>query len=322
VSSGTFIGFYMGRGFWVGRPLDLFDEKSDDQLRGIIPEIVSTYSHALFDAAACIDGLLLLRVNHLAASVPNMGDPRQFEASTLWWREHLDYANALQLLVESESRKCSDSNDMDSAALSISNTCRVEIRDGFVRSQSFERGRNLLTVRRETLEWISGRRIGDRPAELRDTTWSVVERVSSKAISKAMARFASTVHDSDRIKLLSTIVQAKTAHAEGHFSTAFILFWFAIESSVRSIIQNLNKTPKNSPIITAIEKLLELGEIDQDLANELQELRVIRNKLAHAPGSTICTPTQSGRAANAAVAMSAHRSELQLTIGWNTSVQF
>ncbi|MEN5264738.1 hypothetical protein [Stenotrophomonas sp. TWI587] len=104
----TFIGFYMGEGFWVDRPIDFNDPQHDHRLSGIIPAIIMSYRDDAFELHACVDGLLLLRINHLATAVPDMSNPSLLETSVLWWREHLDFANALQLLIESESRKCDE----------------------------------------------------------------------------------------------------------------------------------------------------------------------------------------------------------------------
>lgn len=110
----TFIGFYMGDGFWVDRPIDFNDPQHDHRLSGIIPAIIMSYRDDAFELHVCVDGLLLLRINHLATALPDMSNPSLLETSVLWWRGRLDFANALQLLIESESRKCDESNDVDS----------------------------------------------------------------------------------------------------------------------------------------------------------------------------------------------------------------
>lgn len=318
----TFIGFYMGEGFWVDRPIDFNDPQHDHRLSGIIPAIIMSYRDDAFELHVCVDGLLLLRINHLATAVPDMSNPSLLETSVLWWREHLDFANALQLLIESESRKCDESNDVDAMALSMEETCRVCLSDGRALSRTANRGRNLLTVRSETLDWIGGGRRGDRPTELCDTAWWVWGRVALGAISKAVARFRTTVDHRDRVKLLSMIVQAKTAHSEGHYATAFVLFWFAIESSVQSIASVSQGSARTPKVHEAVDQLLAAGLIDADLAHELHSLRQLRNAIMHQPGRAICTPSDSGRAAQAAVTISTFKSGLDLVMGWQTTVQF
>jgi len=113
----TYVGFHVQDGFWVGERLDLQDPELATRLKGIVPEITVYSATERFKALVCIDGLILLRVQHLAGSVPNMADPAEFDASVLWWREHLDYANTFQVCLESESSKCGGSSEIELAAL-------------------------------------------------------------------------------------------------------------------------------------------------------------------------------------------------------------
>jgi len=322
MTESAFIGFYMGEGFWIDRLLNLDDPQNDARLGGIIPEIIMSTGNEHFDVHVCVDGLLLLRIDHLAAAVPDMSNPLHLDASVLWWREHLDFANAFQLLIESESCKCEDSNDVDAVALSMNQTCRVYMGAGLALSRTASRGRNLLTVRSETLNWIRGDRLGDRPTELSDSAWLVWRRLTRRAVTNAVGRFKDTVTDRNRVKLLSMIVQAKTAHADGHYATAFVLFWFAIESSVLSLANEIHKGPKRLKCYEAVALLQANRAIDLELANELHSLRTLRNEIMHEPGRTICTPCDSGRAAVAAITMTTFKSGLEMVMGWQTTAEF
>lgn len=318
----TFIGFYMGEGFWIDHPLNLDDPRHDARLKGIVPEIIMVTRQEHFGVLVCVDGLLMLRINHLAAAVPDMSSPAGLDTSVLWWREHLDFANAFQLLIESESRKCEDSNDIDAVALSMDQTCRVYMGTDRALSRTSNRGRNLLTVRSETLEWISGGRRGYRPTELCDSAWWIWGRVTQAAIANAIARFQLAVTDRNRIKLMSMIVQAKSAHADGHYATAFVLYWFTIESVVLALA---NETYQGSRPLTsyqAIKLLVAETTIDVALGDDLHNLREMRNRIMHEPGNTICTPSDSGRAALAAVTMITFRSGLELVMGWQTRAHY
>lgn len=66
-----FIGFYSAEGFWVDERIDLFDEENSRRLVGIVPEISVRMDSEKFSAAVCVDGLMLLRIKHLAANMPS-----------------------------------------------------------------------------------------------------------------------------------------------------------------------------------------------------------------------------------------------------------
>lgn len=79
--SEKFIGFYTAEGYWVDEVIDFRDRDSSAKMLGIVPQIVAWEANDRFQAAVCVDGLMLLRMNHLAETAPDMGSAGTFRES-------------------------------------------------------------------------------------------------------------------------------------------------------------------------------------------------------------------------------------------------
>lgn len=319
----TYVGFHVHDGFWVDERLDLRNPEQADRLRGIVPEIAVSSAKERFKAIVCIDGLILLRMQHLAGAVPNMANPAEFDASVLWWREHLDYANTLQVFLESESIKCDRSSDLELAALSLSDTCRVGFRQLCAVNRVADRGRSFMDVRSATVQWIASGMTDALPVDIRDPEWGPWRCVSRDAISRALHRFETAVADPDRVRWLSFVAQAKTAFFQGNFMVSCILLWFVIESALNA--WHAEQFPQRAapPSVAAtIKQLMAVGVLTPQFGADLTALRQLRNRLMHEPGSTQCLPSNCVLAAQAATDLAARGTDLDLVLRWEASAQF
>lgn len=320
----TYVGFHVGEGFWVNAPLDLQDPVQAGRLRGIVPEIAISSITDRFKVIVCLDGLTLLRMQHLADSIPDIANPAQFDDSVLWWREHLDYANALQTCLESASIQCSESSDIELEALSLTDTCRVGFRGMMPIRAVAERGRSLMDMRRETTEWIAGGMSQTPPAEVRNPEWKPWRSMSPQTIRHALRTFEAASASPDRVKWLSFIAQAKTAFVRGNYIVAFVLLWFVIESVLNAWEAEHLSASGNSHVSSArmIQQLAAAGYIDSEMQSELGVLRKLRNQLMHQPSSTPCLPYECARAAQTALRLSLGHTDLNLMLKWQASTQF
>jgi hypothetical protein len=320
-----FIGFYSSEGFWVDKRIDLFDEENSYRLTGIIPEISVRMDSERFSAMVCVDGLMLLRIRHLAANMPRISDPRRFEEAVRWWEEHVDYANALQFFIESESIKCPESGEAVLSALSLHETCRVGFVGEMPVRQNHSEGRSLVAARYAAANWIRAGRVGHPPMEAVSfgvANWTVL---SERSVITALEKFEKAVANPCLVKQLSFIAKAKTAYARNDFPVAFTLLWFVIESAAKEILAN-SLGSKDARHKSANGVFLDLKAeclISEDQFERLDDLRKrVRNKLIHESGSATCLPSDCVAASQAALDLAVRDQSFGIVAKWSSGVEF
>jgi hypothetical protein len=319
----TFLGFYPADGFWVGKRIDLWNPECGSSLEGIVPKIVVWSETERFKVAVCVDGLMLLRMKHLEAVVPDVGDPRLFNESVAWLNELFDYANALQLCIESESIKCGNSSDVSAVAVINAETCRVGFSDGKPVNRTYENKRSLMSARSEAIMWVLREKDGPAPLEAILPGWSPWQVVSKEAIELAICRFAQVVVDTDLVKWLSFMAKAKTAYAKNDYAVAFMLLWFVIESATKTIWSAQSGRRDSERSMFEIAKELQTqGVIDADTAERISKVRQVRNKLMHEPGKVICLPQDCVDAAVIAIRLATRNSTGNFSFKWESSASF
>ena len=317
-----YVGFYGAHPFWVGNRIDVYDPEQAKRLRGIIPDVVVKLETERFKAAICVNGLMLLRVEHLAQSIPPIGDPTQFQQSALWMDEHLDYANAMQLCVESESIKCPASYEVLSTATRAKEICKVGMIGGAAVNVSFEHERSQAVVMHELSAWTATDAKSPSPLEVNG--WRLPhEFIGIEAAQRALENFSIIARDGQQVRWLSYLVKAKTAYADNDYRMSFVLSWFVIESSVRwlwkTITSGKQKPPKAELTIAAL--CIE-GVISEQTKLCLTRLRQLRNKLMHEPAETICQPDECKAAGQAVLDLALRNSNIALISCWRSGVQF
>ncbi len=98
---------------------------------------------------------MLLQIEQLAQSMPSISDPTLFHQSALWIDKHLDYANAMQLCLESESIKHANSSTALTTAIRAKDICKVGMLDDVAVNISFENGRTQATVMQDLSAWVT-----------------------------------------------------------------------------------------------------------------------------------------------------------------------
>ncbi len=319
-----FVGSYTDGGFWVDEAIDPWDDENSRKLVGIIPDPVARLDGERCRAFVCVDGLMLLHVKHLEQSRPDMGDPSTFEDAVNWWNEHLDYANALQLCMESESIKPGIGAEVVAAAVTHFDTCRV----GFIGDEAVNRNhtsrRSIVDARSETARWIAMGRQGPAPLDAISSGWATWRVISKDVVLAALRRFDVVSRCPDLVQHLSFIAKAKSAYMKNDYKVAFTLLWFVIESSAKSLAPALKSRAGKFPSMSDVLRRLRAdGLINEDLFDLIDTLRnEVRNRLIHEPGSTVCLPKHCMMAAKAAIDLAARGAGLDLILKWETGSEF
>lgn len=295
-----YIGFYDEKGFWVEDWLDVDDPTDRRKLNGIIPDPVIWHRTPKFSAVICVDGLMLLHISELAKTRPSMSDPDQIAEAVQWWDEHMDYANVMQLYIESESIACPDSGEISFCAVSMEDTCRV----GFIGQNPVRKNHtnklSLMAARCTSF-------IGTYSTPSHDIgTWSSFTKVKAATIKNALQHFEQAIENPELIKRLALIAKAKFAFSNHDFRGSFTMIWFVVESSLKQL-WDLHKTVHNSKKPTVGDMLKNLnssGTISPDLFALLDDLRDrVRNKLMHQPVTTVCMPLDCHKVADGAMGL-------------------
>lgn len=318
-----YLGFYCAQPFWVGRRIDIYDAAQAQCLRGIIPEVAVELTTEHIKAAICVNGLMLLRVEHLARTTPAIGDPTQFSQSALWMDEHLDYANAMQLCLESESIKHPDSYEAMATATRAKSVAKVGLLDGIASNISFERGRMQTAVMQDLSAWIAGD--AQYPSPLEAAGWRVPhEVINLDAARCALEAFSIIARNQQQVRWLSYLLKAKTAYADNDYRMSFVLSWFVIESSVRWCWKAAHPEQKkpNMAVSRMIADLCVDGVISEKFKSRLEGLRVHRNALMHDPADTICQPDHCQDVGQAAIDLAVRDANIALVTAWESDVQF
>ena len=321
--SEKFIGFYSADGFWVDKQIDLMDRDSSAKLIGIVPEIAAWEENDRFKAAVCVDGLMLLRMKHLADTAPKIGNAVAFNESVAWLDELFDYANVMQLCIESESIKCGKSAEVPAVAVLNSETCTVGFIDDQPVNRSHESSRSLSCARYEVASWVARGMKGPAPLEATSSAWTSWQVVSKDAVEAALKKFSEVSKDADMVKWLSFFAKAKTAFANNDYRVSLTLLWFVIESASKMLWREQGrKVDRNTSMASITRGLKELGQLSQDMVDRLDRTRAIRNMLVHEPGSTWVLPGQCMEAAGLVVDLIEHDRPFGFRFKWGSSARF
>lgn len=322
-----FVGFYSAEGFWVGERVDVLDVENEYRLAGIVPEISVWHDAERFSAAVCVDGLMLLHVRELAAMIPAMGDPVQFEASIRWWGEHIDYANAMQICLESESiAHTPKSSEIVSAAVWQAETVRVGFQDGMPVRRALSMGASMIATRFEAANW--SREEGNPPVEAISTGWTNWNVVPEDVIVSGLAKFERVCSDSVLVRRLSYVAKAKSAFGRNDFVVAFTLLWFVIESAAKDLLaqsvpgKSAVKSGRHQKFHDIVAELKFAGAISDNLFSLLEHCRKLRNRMMHQSESTVCMPSDCRLAADAAVTLAVRDASLDIQTKWLCGVEF
>ncbi|WP_329835441.1 hypothetical protein [Stenotrophomonas geniculata] len=316
------LGFHSAYPFWLGQRVNIYDPEQNQCLLGIIPEVKACLQTERFNAAICVNGLMLLNLRHLSQTAPDMGISGDFDQSAIWMDRHLDYANALQLCLESESIKHPDSYEVSATATRAKEICKVGFLDGRPVNVSFGTARTLTTVMHALSGWVAGGALAPSPLEA--PGWRIPhEVVHVEAARFALQKFALIARNEHRVIWLSYLLKAKTAYSDNDYRMSFVLSWFVIESSLRWHWMMKNPGSAESPKTWKLIDDLCAGKLICDQHKRaLTSLRKLRNELMHNPADTVCQPIQCYEAGQIACDLALLGTDVDLVTSWRTKVQF
>jgi hypothetical protein len=322
-----FVGFYTAEGFWVGERLDALDVENVPRLAGVVPEISVWHDAERFSAAVCVDGLMLLHVRELAETIPSMGDPAQFEAGIRWWDEHVDYANAMQICLESETiANAPISSEIMATAVWQAETVRVGFRAGRPVRRVLSNGSSVIATRFEAANWSQG--TASPPVEAISTGWSNWNVVPKDVVVSGLAKFERVCSNTVLVRRLSFVVKSKSAYCRNDFPVAFTLLWFVIESAAKDLLvqsvpgNSATKSVGHQSIRDVVAELKSMGLISDSLFSLLEYCRKLRNRMMHQSESTACMPSDCRLAAQVALDLAVRNAALEVQTKWQCGVEF
>lgn len=327
VGINDFVGFYTAEGFWVGERLDSLDAGNMSRLGGIVPEISVWHDAERFSAAVCVDGLMLLHVRKLAETVPAMGDPTQFEAGIRWWDEHVDYANAMQICLESESiAHGPTSSEIMATAVWQAETVRIGFQAEKPVRRALSIGPSVISTRFEAANWSN--EAGGLPVEAISTGWSNWNIVPKEVVVSGLEKFERVCSNATVVKRLSFVVKSKSAFCRNDFPVAFTLLWFVIESAAKDLLaqsapgKSATKSVGHQRVHDVIAALKSMGLVSDRLFSLLEHCRKLRNRMMHQAESTVCMPSDCRLAAEAALDLAVRNTALVIRTKWQCGVEF
>jgi hypothetical protein len=322
----NFVGFYMKKGFWVEKRLDLDRYSDARKMCGPSGEIAYTYECASFKLAVTIEGMLLLHHRGLAASMPPMGDVNYFNDALLWWEQFIDYAYALQAIIESSTIRLEAPCEVNAAEILPDNTSTI----GLAGWSPVSGNRNGNRVIAEEFRDLSSYtdfvfRHGRVPQHYQFSAYSWPE-MQRRTLEHAVTRFEYVVNKPKLLKWLAFVVRAKVSYGKNDFTMSFLHSWFVIESACKNLYDtSLTEGGLRSAKMTMakISKALEtIGILSPAFVVALDEVRDVRNRLVHEPDRTNCTSDECKRAGQLAIDLATHGHELDLILNWHCGVRF
>lgn len=322
----NFVGFYMKKGFWVEKRLDLDRYSDARKMCGPSGEIAYTYECASFKLAVTIEGMLLLHHRCLAASMPPMGDVNYFNDALLWWEQFIDYAYALQAIIESSTIRLEAPCEVNAAEILPDNTSTIGLA-GWSPVSGNRNGNRIIAEEFRDLSSYTDFvfRHGRVPQHYQFSAYSWPE-VQRRTLEHAVTRFEYVVNKPKLLKWLAFVVRAKVSYGKNDFAMSFLHSWFVIESACKNLYDTslTDGGPRSAKMTMAkISKALEtIGILSPAFVVALDEVRDVRNRLVHEPDRTNCTSDECKRAGQLAIDLATHGHELDLILNWHCGVRF
>lgn len=320
-----FIGFYMKKGFWVEQRLDLSKYSDASKLCGPIAEVVYTYECATFKVAISIEGMIMLHHRELAALTPPLGDVEHFQDALVWWDSLLDYAYALQALLESATIRLEEPGEINATEIIPDNTATIGMAGWSPVSSNAGGNRVIGEEFRDLNRFVHFVRLHGRVPQHFDFSpysWPEIKRAT---LDRAVKQFEYVVKQPKLLKWLAFIVRAKVAYGKNDFSMSLVHSWFIIESACKHLYaSNLPGTASAASHLSVAEisKILhEQGRFSPDFKELLDKIRRVRNRLVHEPEQTRCSPEECQIAGQLAIDLATFGHNLDLILNWHCGVR-
>ncbi|MYM83345.1 hypothetical protein GTP44_15455 [Duganella sp. FT50W] len=322
-----FIGFYMQTGFWIGScpDLSLYDEAR--RFTGMCAEIGYAYDCPAFMVAITIDGMVLLHHKEMASNVPQMGDPTQIEKALSWWDEFLDYAYALQAIIESETMRVAAPFGIAASEVAPDYTSTIGMIDWFPVRRNWESGRVINEQLRDLEHYIRYvSKHGEVPSEITFSPYSW-PKVKVSTLDSAMRNFEYICAHPRVLKWLAFVTRSKVAYSKNDFAMSLLQSWFVIESVCNQLYDDsphihVRGNRKNVKAKHIIDLLSQDGKLAAATAHDLHEVRKVRNGLVHSPETTRCSSRLAALAGNLASSLSMHGHPFGVDLLWQCGVRY
>lgn len=321
-----FVGFYMKTGFWVERRLDLNSYRDALRLCGPSAEIAYTYECVTFKVAITIEGMVMLHHRELAAAIPPMGDVEYFQDALVWWDSLLDYAYALQALLESATIRLEGPCEVNATEIIPDNTATIGMAGWSPVSSNADGNRVIGEEFRDLNRYVNFVGLHGRIPQHFDFSPYAWPEIKCSTLNRAIEQFEYVVAHPKLLKWVAFIIRAKVAYSKNDFSMSLIHSWFIIESACKHLYESdfPDAGLRSSRLSVAeISKILEeRGRFSRVFVETLDKIRRLRNRLVHEPDCTRCSPEECRIAGQLAVDLATYEHELELVLNWHCGVRF
>ena len=300
-----YLGFYTSRPFWAGNPLDIRNPETKTNFTALMSKVEYSFEDEQFKFDVCKDGMLMIQIFSLESEKPSMETP-EMEDIINWWARYLNYANCLQLLLDSSILEVKSFNYLELFNITNKDAVRLSFENGKLESESvsiesfiysFQMLRYPSAIPFESIFWTTS--LENRPSFQEDV------------FSLAAQKFSYAVKNERLVEILAGITKSIAEYKIGNYSISLILSWFAIEVILNqkwlAFIEEKNLTYEDGRkrinsdrfkrltghdySISVALNLMELSDIFSfSLFKDIDDIRDYRNKVVHQEEEYVCLP--------------------------------
>jgi len=279
-----YLGFYLSKPCWIEQAIDIENGIPQDFSKQMEEERFS-YEGSGFILKIFRDGQFLIRIKKDFGENPDPNVIPNLEAMNKKWSAHLNFANALILLFESAFLTEFRYGYFEIQELTKSNTFVVNCENGRMSGNTMAEG-TVKEYQSARLRWFLPP-MNPQGFEKYHPFFHPREVIKKSVLDKLSADLNMISNDERLIRLLSQFTKSISEFKIRNFDTSLVLSWFVIESIINDKYHpyQTEKEKKENSHPTGVKRKIEIlkeNEIMSDeFALELQEIREVRNKIAH-----------------------------------------
>lgn len=323
------IAFYTTPLFWAGEPLDLAKLDTLENLPDLMSEVVFSYDCESFILNVCKDGMLALHMRNLEA------EQQAFKTISVasdmmkclvgWWGRYLDYANCLNLLLDSSIIEVEKNAFMELSEITNKDAMRMKP-DGMQPSSAHSLFFFLYLLRfPKAYGFEEPKGIPSFPNRF---------PVRKDVFDLTAKRFSEVGGDEKLVRGLSSVAKSVAEYKVENYRMSIVVSWFVIELNLlrkwKDFLEKRNKTNNDGSKrihndrkkrlksrdyqISVIIKKLELsGVLDCRLFCDIKTIRDYRNRIVHQDPDYDCEPRHCQLAIETALKLTLEGRDFKIT---------